>query len=407
MASAFEAAGKGTLGDFDVMLVVNARHPEELSKLLLGGTLTQAQIAATWAALTKSTDFYAEKFIEKHSFELASLDGLPFSVMSQAGKHELNYALDPEHPENLEKAFARMGFLPGERSMKDFKADLEAIQTAFTRAQSTTKEGDVFQLVSFGRHDGVVTAGISMGDLDTASKIGVFVSGMMSDVHGLGDSFDAFKKIRDGYPGIAMVTWVGYRSPNLAEEAFQDRANKGAPRLASFLDGIAAQRAGNPIDRFVTIGHSYGTNMLAEALKIAKAPVDAYVTLGSAGLQYGTTAQDLGAKEIYATHADGDGIAAGVGQHVHFRKASEDGGGYDYQARVDPRDLDGAYEFSSEKDGGGKAVTMHNLLNPIDTPEWMQNLDGIPADQEIGYLNEKSSTVLGLHTIMRGKTPAQ
>ncbi len=33
------------------------------------------------------------------------------------------------------------------------------------------------------------------------------------------------------------------------------------------------------------------------------------------------------------------------------------------------------------------------------------DLDGVPADDEIGYMNEESSTVLGVWKIMRGEDP--
>ncbi|WP_344030821.1 alpha/beta hydrolase [Leucobacter iarius] len=383
----------------------------KLTGVLLKSGATPEEVARAWAELIASEDFDADAFIEEHAFELASRNGLPFAVMNQAARTALEYALDPKYPDQLRKAFARMGFTDGERSLEEFKTDLEKIQEALVKAELKIGEGGTVQLVAFGRHDGVVTAGISMGDLDRASTVGLLVSGMNSDVRGIADAFDAFQKIRAGDVSTAMLTWVGYRSPNLAEEAFQDRADAGATALAGFLDGIAVQRNGNPIERFVTMGHSYGTNVLAEALKITNARVDAFVTLGSAGLKYGTTAKDLGVPEIHATHANGDNIAEAVGQRFHFRFIAEDGGGL-YEARVDPRNLDGAKTFSSEKTPDGKRVTMHNLVNPINWKDtWLvgpalqwaaDTFDGTAAADEVGYLNDKSSTVDGLGKIMRG-----
>ena len=155
-------------------------------------------------------------------------------------------------------------------------------------------------------------------------------------------------------------------------------------------------------------------------MKTTTAKVDAFVTLGSAGLKYGTTAADLqalsGAKgtKIFATHAEGDGIAAGAGQHLHFRSAAEDGGGV-YEKREDPRELNGAYVFSSEETDRGKQVTMHNLVLPFEWGsipvaggplQWAADtFDGVKADDEIGYLNPRSSTVGALADIMRGEDP--
>lgn len=370
------------------------------------------EIAALWKQIVES-GLDIDAFVEMYSFELANLDGIPFAVMDRAARTALEFALDPEHPENLHEAFQRLGFEPGARSLDDLRTDLQAVRAALGDAEDMAGEGDTVQLVDFGQHDGAATAGISMGDLDTASTVGVFVSGMNSSVRGIADAFDAFDVIRGGRTRMAMVTWIGYRSPGLAGETTQSHADEGALELASFLNGVSAQRA-NTLDRFVLLGHSYGTNVGAEALKRTHAHVDAFVTIGSAGLQYGTTANGLGVSEIHATNASRDNIAQPIGQHVHFRYSQVDGGGL-YEKRVDPRDLEGAREFTSEKTPDGEAVTMHNLVNPIDWPNlpWWVNpfnrdvmqdladtLDGTAAVDEIGYLNPDSSTVNGLRDIM-------
>lgn len=388
----------------------NAPGVENLSRLL-DGELSPEEVAQVWEQLQEE-GVDTDALVQEYSVELANLNGLPFSVMDAAGRAALAYALDTKHPEQLEDAFHRMGFESGDMSLEDFKKDLTAVQDALGDADDLAVPGDTVQLVALGQHDGAATAGISMGNLDTAETVGVFVSGMNSNVRGISDAFDAFRSIRGDDTNTAMVTWVGYRAPSVPEEAFQDRADAGGVQLASFLDGIAVQRQDNPIERFAVLGHSYGTNVGAEALKISDAPVNVYVTLGSAGLKYGTTADDLGVEEIYATHANGDNIAQTMGRHVHFRSGFDDGGGL-YEARVDPRDLAGATEFTSEETADGEAVTMHNLVSPMDWKEmvplvggpmqWMADtFDGITATDEIGYLNPRSSTVQELANIMRG-----
>lgn len=202
------------------------------------------------------------------------------------------------------------------------------------------------------------------------------------------------------------MTWIGYRAPGILGETFQNRAERGRFALASFADGLWARRevTGEPIDRLVLMGHSYGSNVAAEALKLVDRPVDAYVAIGSAGLEVGTTADQLNAREFYATHARGDGIA-GLGRFVHFR-AGGDGRGI-YAPRVDPSALDGAQMFTSDKSSGGVAVTMHNLKNPIDWGPFqsLADLDGHTRDQEIGYLDPRSSTVRGLREVLTREAP--
>lgn len=188
-----------------------------------------------------------------------------------------------------------------------------------------------------------------------------------------------------------MVSWIGYDSPWYHEEVLQRHANEGAQALASFLDGIAVQREGNPIERLVAMGHSYGSNVVAEALQITMADVDAFIAIGSAGLQVNTTAEDLGVSEIYATEADADDLA-GIGRTVHFRWRHEDGGHWFYESRVDPGELDGVHTFTSEETSSGRGVTSHSLHDP-------------EKDDMVGYLHPESSAVEGLRSIMRGELP--
>lgn len=377
----------------------------QLVQDLLSGAPSPEEVAAVWEQLQKD-GIDVDRLLREYCFELSTLDGLPFWAMDTAGRAAIDYALDPNRHEHLQEAFLRIGFGESEMSLARFREELQAVQHALDDADELAGPEDTVQLVALGRHDGAVTAGISMGDLDGASTVGVFVSGMNSNVREISDAFDAFKRIRNGDTDMAMVTWTGYNSPNITEEGFQGKADAGGVRLASFLDGVAVRREDNPIDRFVGMGHSYGTNVLAEALKLTNAPVDAFVTLGSAGMRYGTVAQDLGVDEVHATHADGDDIA-GIGRHVHIRYHAEDGAGV-YQARADPRKLDEAREFSSDGENGGKTVTMHNLKHPIDWPDWLlgaqwlaDSLDGTEAADEVGYLHQDSSTVLEVEKIMR------
>lgn len=366
---------------------------------LLSGVLTPEEVANTWETLEQSS-IDTDRLLQEYCFELASLDGLPFWAMDRAARAALSFALDTDHLEQLQEAYLRFGFdyLEMDTGLASFSMDLEAIQTALTRAEKSTD--DTVQLVSLGRHNDVVTAGISLGDLDTASTIGVFVSGMNSNVRQISDAFDAFSEIRGDTIDMSMLTWIGYDAPGLVEETLQGKADAGSARLASFLDGIASQRADHSPDRFVVIGHSYGTNVAAEALKVTRAHVHDFVTLGSAGLRQGTTFDSLGVNQVHATHAAGDGIAS-TGQHVHFSPTGESG------ARVNPSDLEGDHVRTFDSDGanGGKPVTMHNLKHPIDwwgPLQWFADADGTSSADEVGYLHPDSSTVVELQKIMSG-----
>lgn len=370
-------------------------------RTLIGGTMAPEAAAAAWQRIVDS-GADVDRLLREHCFELAHQDGLPFWAQDRAGRAALASALTGE--EGLRDAFARMGFAEDDRSLVDFEADLVALRRALNRAEADAIGGDVVQLVGFGRHDGAVTGGVALGDLDTASTVGVFVSGMRSDVRGIGDAFGAFKEIRGDATGTAMVTWIGYRSPTLVEEPFQDRAERGRFPLASFLDGVSVRRRRNRLDRFVVMGHSYGSNVAAEAVKITVYPVDALVTIGSAGLKRGTASGSLNASELHATHAKRDNIAP-IGRNFGVQGSDEHGG--IAVSRVDPRKLPGVHEFSSERSAHGRQVTMHNLLTPVAWPRGMQwaadAVDGTASADEVGYLDPRSTTVIELGKIMRNE----
>ena len=367
---------------------------------LFGGTLSPDEVAKLWQQLeSDGTD--VEQLVDQYSFELAGLDGLPFEVRDRAARVALDYALSGKT--ELAHAFARLGLSPDDMTLTDLRRDLVAVKDAVgTATDLSVGTGAIVQLAMLGSHDGAVTAAISVGDLDAASRVGVFVSGMNSSVRGADDAVPGMREVQRGIGQSAMVTWIGYRSPGVAEEAFQNRAERGSWPLASFLDGITAARQGSPPSRFALLGHSYGTNVAAEALKLGGHEIDTFVTIGSAGLKSGTTSGELGVDEIHATHAEGDNIAP-IGQKVHFRATLN--GGLGYLPRVDPRDLEGAVTFSSEESSEGKRVTMHNLTLPIDWggAQWAADrLDGVAKADEIGYLDPRSTTVKHLRRIMRG-----
>lgn len=354
---------------------------------LLEGTLAPGAAARVWNEVVDGmSPSEVDDLIVEYSCELASIDGIPFWVMNRAARAALDWALENGLGERrrrmrLAEVAARMGFTPGEVDSRELHDQLAGIRRDVRQAERSGT-GDV-QLLALGRHDGVVTAAVSFGDLDRASRIGMLVSGMKSDVGGIDDSFKAFARIRERNPDVGMVTWVGYRSPELWEEPFQARAESGRLTLASFLDGLSATRKDEPPIRTVVVGHSYGSNTAAEALKLTREPVDAFFTMGSAGLKPGTSAEQLHARELYATLAAKDRIAP-VGVSLHL---SEPG------PRVDPRQLDGVRVLSAEESRLGRGVTSH-FLNPG------QNSS---ADRAVGYLDPESSATRELTKILRGE----
>lgn len=364
---------------------------EPLLQDILSGNSTPQEVAVKWKALGLSQDD-VEKLPIEVLIALGDTDGVPYEVQHIAASAALDYAIA-----NPDTAIRMMG-LVGDMTVKQFVGQLESIRNAHDDAEANAElmsGNPTVQLFGFGTHDGALTAAISLGDLDTASHVGVNVSGMGSDVNGLGQGVRAAKQLyfeanrAHAQANPAIVTWIGYHSPAMPpslEVTNGDRAASGAKPLADFIDGINAVRTanGNSMQEFVVFGHSYGSTTAAEALKISQTGVDTFVTYGSAGLEKGTTADQLHADSVYATGAKGDNVAwmglLGSG-------------------RDNPLEIYEIKDFKSEDRGDRVRVTAHDMFTE-DTSGSFFNWGG-----KVGYLTEGTSSVESMGRILVGGTP--
>lgn len=358
---------------------------------ILSGNFTPQEVAEKWKALGLSQED-VEKLPIEVLFALGKADGVPFAVQSIAANAALDYAIA-----NPDAAIRMMG-LVGDMSVKDFVEQLKNIRQAYDDAEANAKlmsGKPTVQLFGFGTHDGTLTAAISLGNLDTASHVGVNVSGMGSDVNGLSNGLGGAEQLYlearryNSQASPAIVAWIGYHSPAMPpslEVTHGDRAASGAKPLANFLDGINAVRtaSGNSMQEFVVFGHSYGSTTAAEALKITQTRVDTFVTYGSAGLEKGTTVDQLHTDKVYATGAKGDNVA--------WMGLSGSG-------RDNPVDIPGVEEFKSEDRGDRVRVTAHDMFTE-DKGGSFFNWGG-----KVGYLTEGTSSVESMGRILGGGTP--
>ncbi|MGJ4845940.1 alpha/beta hydrolase [Leifsonia sp. Le1] len=381
VAAQFEKAGGGTLSH----TVLNKAARSTVLDVakgtafqnFLNGNLSPAEAAAYWNSLGLDVD-EIRLLPPETLLRLSSLPGLPAAAQDAASREFLKYAL--KHPED---AYRMMGFAdpwkyplygsPIRRTedldIQQFTDQLHAIDDALKKAAKDAKNlpgNPVVQLIGLGAHDGALVAAVSFGDLDTASHVGVNVSGMNSNVGDMEYGNDAAALLyerasrKNPFESFAVVNWIGYRSPTTVDEVHgMDRAESGGRQLTDFLNGIHASRhqSGVPIEQFNVYAHSYGSTVAVEALKHLDFDIDVLATYGSAGVKNGTTTDQLHAKDVLATHAKGDGIAK-LGQH----------GG----KSLDPRDIAGVKKFSAEDsvsaDGKKlKRTTMHDMYQEEDT----------------------------------------
>ncbi|MDI6023104.1 alpha/beta hydrolase [Leucobacter sp. UT-8R-CII-1-4] len=358
---------------------------------ILSGSFTPQEVADKWKALGLSNEDVKKLPIEV-LFALGKADGVPFAVQDIAANAALDYAI--ANPD----ASIRMMGLSGDMSVKDFTEQVKNIRQTYNDAVANAKlmsGKPTVQLFGFGSHDGVLTAAISLGNLDTAKHVGVNVSGMGSDVNGLanglGGAEQLYLEARRYNSGAspAIVAWIGYHSPAMPpslEVTHGDRAAAGAKPLANFIDGINAVRSasGQKMSNFVVFGHSYGSTTAAEALKITQTEVDTFVTYGSAGLEKGTTVEEMHANHFYATGAKGDNVA--------WMGLSGSG-------RDNPVNIPGIEKFESEDRGDRVRVTAHDMFTEDKSGSFF-NWGG-----KVGYLTKGTSSVESMGRILGGGTP--
>ena len=154
-----------------------------------------------------------------------------------------------------------------------------------------------------------ILAAVSQNNPDDADHIGVIVPGMTTSVAGsLGDYDNHAKVMREAAeeaagPGqkVAMVEFFGYDAPPGAVEASSTvMANNGAPKLASFLNGIDAAREHGAGDALITVaGHSYGATTAGIAATLVNdGVIDDLVQFGSPG----SGVQDVGEFHVPEGH---------------------------------------------------------------------------------------------------------
>ncbi|MFD1811000.1 alpha/beta hydrolase [Rhodococcus gannanensis] len=178
-------------------------------------------------------------------------------------------------------------------------------------------------------------AAFAVGDPDTADHISVTTPGLNTNIdesfNSMVDEADALKKEAEkqldragrGDETVASVAWLGYEPPQAGtgpsnpisdglrgygDVVQTDRANAGAPELASFFDGLDVAST-RPDPHISALGHSYGSLTTGLALQDPGPgqPVDDAVFYGSPGINAGDES-DLGLAEghAYVMEADGD-----------------------------------------------------------------------------------------------------
>lgn len=304
--------------------------------------LFQFGLSEISAAQALTTDMQELGIYEK------SPDGTPISSGVQAildGKSQL--PSDPKQlhdywesltPAEKDALYAHDNYIGNKDGLPTVDRDhynREKLDDELTRAQNgdpavTSKLGDLQAIQqSLGDHPDAMLmlmdtqsgtqahAAIALGNPDTANNVSVSAAGLNGTVHGsLGGMVNEAKNVKDtaqaaltnlkdGDPRknqtVVPIAWIGSDLPqgdykNIPADldgrtltgytdVFSDTmAKAGAPKLASFYDGVRASHDSESI-HLTAVGHSYGSLMTGLALQEpGHKPVDDMVVYGSPGL---------------------------------------------------------------------------------------------------------------------------
>ena len=268
-----------------------ARAPRKNLKLPPKGA-SEKEVAKWWSSLS---DAEKEQMIKDHPKEIGNLNGVDGTSRDKANRIVLPQALASEK-KKLEKLKQRYGAHPSRRERQQIERVEERIK-ALEQVDETLKKADndhiPRQLLSLETSGQRVLAAVAQGNVDTADHIGVVVPGLYSNVANNLQKYDddatAMGENAQRYTNggsVAMISYLGYEAPqDIAQVTDIGYAQKGADKLAGFLNGLDASRERGAGDAHITVaGHSYGSTTAGIALtKVNDGVVDDLIQFGSPG----------------------------------------------------------------------------------------------------------------------------
>lgn len=372
---------------------------------ILDAGLDPEIIAARWHGLGEEKQ---NALIAAVPWVIGNLPGLSGEVRDKANRMQMDFFR--EHPQLL--------------TPEQLKLAAE-IQRILTRESAENAQGGALppvQILALNMKDDVPKAAVAYGNVDTDGNITWMIPGMLNDAsEGLRGMDAASRNLYNeqsmlSAPGKSnsVIAWLGYDTPG-SPTSFDfgvlssDSAIAGAKQLAAEINGLDASRlsAGSELPVRSVAAHSYGTTTASIALKNIKHPVDAFVMLGSAGLDTGQVESfDVlkvkeaysGQKAIYTTHAAGDHLAPGGAGLSGRGQPNPSANAFGIQ-NFSPV-YGGALSFSAEGDAARQlqGTDGHSLIGEGSKPGAV----GMSASQGRGYLDPLTESLNSIARITSG-----
>ncbi|MBO0853408.1 MAG: hypothetical protein J2P18_06530 [Nocardia sp.] len=250
-----------------------------------------------WATLTP-----AEKdALYQHDHYLGNHDGLP--------------TVDRDHYNRMTLQDELARAQNGDPTVKDKLGDLRTVAAEVDKP-------DRYLMLLDSQSGYTPHAAIATGNPDTASNVATYVPGTSSRPSSIDREMkraDAMQRSARpaGASDPSVIAWLGYDAPPAIDHASTKVwADRGAPALDRFQDGLRASHDGQPSYNTV-IGHSYGTTLIGVAASHGRSlNADAVTLVASPGttvshagdLHLTGVPQDQVAGRIFATKADNDPV---------------------------------------------------------------------------------------------------
>lgn len=339
-------------------------------------------VSGWWRSLDRAS---REKYITSVPGIVGNLAGIPYADRNTANWISYTEAKNDPH------------LSPDERKV------IEKMGTALAAPAKNIP----VQIVAFNFFSQPPMLAVGYGDLDTCTPTTWCVGGMS---FGAKDALEDWSKSsknlwsaqkRLGVAAPGVVACLEYDNPDAVGVTSSDSAKKGAARFAAELDGNASVRTAfdampSPIS---VTAHSYGTTMAAIALTRVKTPIDAFVMVGSAGIDTSVvpSLSAIQAGHVYTTAATRDQLAP-LGAAASGRANPNPGVTLPWGESIG-----GAQAFSS--DGDGKNLQPVDGHNPLGKPEksplgWVANTE--PSNGH-GYYDLKTQSLWNMAAVTTGK----
>lgn len=260
-------------------------HPKTVTTLLKSPPVP-SEVSGWWSTLAGDAQTAA---LTSAPRLVGNLDGIPASARNAANRVWLDQSMD-----SLQ---ARIDSAPGRAIVDESERQIHMLG----EVKSTLKEGSKSIPRSLLSVDatGAGRASVVLGDLATADYVTYLIPGMFFTVDGqihdwtddaervYKEQLTWLKRIAKDDPSeagktVAVVSWMGYETPNLTNVGALDLAYKGRDAIADSIEGLQSVRSKN--EPYVTvIAHSYGSTAALMALTEYDFEVDALVVVGSPG----------------------------------------------------------------------------------------------------------------------------